>query len=90
MFFQLDVIGTRMMKLVKSVSILSIMGIFRDLAFITLALFTLSALMLSLVLLLSDSLWMQAHYRICQAALKPEVCELRETTPRLPQVSLET
>ena len=78
------------MRLIRNVSISSIMDTFRALAFIVLALFTSSALLLSLVLLLSDNLSTLVHYRICQVALKPEDCELRETIPRLPPVSLET
>ena len=71
-----------MMKLVKSVNILSIMDTFRALAFITLGLFTLSALLLSLVLVLFGSSWMLEPLATCQAALRPVACELGAMTPR--------
>jgi len=83
-------IGDPKMRRTKNGIISSIMATCQALVFTVLALFTLSALLLSLVLLLSDNLSMLVHYRICQAALKPEVCELRETTPPSRPVSLET
>jgi hypothetical protein len=78
------------MKPTKKGIISSIIDMFQALVFIVLGLFTLSVLLLSLVLVLSDNLSMLVHYRICQAVSKPEVCELRETTPPSRQVSLET
>ena len=63
------------MKLNKNETILSIMATFRDLAFTVLALFTLSGLLLSLVLVLFGSSWMQGHYQICRVALRPVGCE---------------
>ena len=82
MFLLFAEIGNRMMRLIRSVGTSSTMVIFRVLVFITLASFTLSVLMLSLVLVLSDSSWMQEHYPICRVDLKPVVCELGVMTRR--------
>ena len=78
------------MKPTKKGIISSIMDMFQALAFIVLGLFTLSVLLLSLVLVLFGSSWMLEHSQTCQVALRPVACELREMTPQFPQVSLET
>ena len=74
--------GNQKMKNTKNYSILSTMGIFPVLVFTVLVLFTLSALMLNLVLPLSANWLMQAHLQTCRVALRPVGCVLKETTHR--------
>ena len=70
------------MRNVKKETILSIIRTFRDLAFMLLGLSILSALLLSLVLVLFGSSWMREPLATCQAALRPVACESKAMTHR--------
>src|SRR5512136_2058442 len=78
------------MKLNRSAIISSITDTFQVLAFIALASFTLSVLLLSLVLVLFGNSWMLEHFQTCQVALRPVGCESKVMTPRSALESSET